>query len=156
MVNLQPHIYFKSLFRYKNTKYDFTTIIYANNKFSILLHLVTFIIVFPTSIYLLIKKRRRLKRDKKKYSLKPYYVAKVQVQACNLELLLNDIPIFNYSVTGGMSNEIPLNSYILESGNQILKIRLTPISNHQKLTKQVDFSIDLGYSNVVNENTLDK
>lgn len=100
--------------------------------------------------------KNEILKDKKKYSLKPYYVAKVQVQACNLELLLNDIPIFNYSVTGGMSNEIPLNSYILESGNQILKIRLTPISNHQKLSKQVDFSIDLGYSNVVNENTLDK
>lgn len=98
--------------------------------------------------------KKEISDNKKVYKVKPYYTVKLQIQACNFELLLNDIPVFSYSVKGGMTNEIPLNSYILKSGAQNLKIKLTPINNQSNLSKQVDVSLDFGFSNVVGENGL--
>ncbi|HEX8017735.1 MAG TPA: hypothetical protein VF465_21085 [Flavobacterium sp.] len=96
--------------------------------------------------------KKEILNNKKTYAEKPYYTVKLQVQACNFELLLNDIPVFSYSVKGGMTNEIPLNSYILKSGRQYLKIKLTPINNQLKLSEQVDLSLDLGHSSIIGEN----
>lgn len=85
---------------------------------------------------------------------KPYYVAKLQVQACYYEVFLNEIPVFAYGVKGGISNEIPLNTCILASGKQILKIRLTPMFNNLQLSNQIDLSIDFGYNEIVGEKNL--
>jgi len=98
--------------------------------------------------------KKEILDNKKTYKVKPYYTIKLQIQACDFELLLNDIPVFSYSVKGGMTNEIPLNCYILKSGEQNLKIKLTPISNQPQLSEQIDLSFDLGYNNIVGENSL--
>lgn len=98
--------------------------------------------------------KKEILDNKKTYTVKPYYNVKLQIQACDFELLLNDIPVFSYSVKSGMTNEIPLNCYILKSGEQNLKIKLTPISNQLNLSEQVDLSLDLGYNNIIGESSL--
>ncbi|WP_239457907.1 hypothetical protein [Flavobacterium nitrogenifigens] len=98
--------------------------------------------------------KKEILDNKKTYTAKPYYTVKLQIQACDFELLLNDIPVFSYSVKSGMTNEIPLNCYILKSGEQNLKIKLTPIINQLNLSEQVDLSLDLGYNNIIGESSL--
>ncbi len=100
--------------------------------------------------------KKEILDNAKTYKIRPYYTIKLQIQACDFELLLNDIPVFNYSVKGGMTNEIPLNCYILKSGEQNLKIKLTPISNQLQLSQQIDLSFDVGYNNIVGEKSLDQ
>jgi len=124
-------------------------------------HIIYFLLLFiPLKIYSQTNKinmeliKKEILDNKKTYTAKPYYSVKLQIQACNFELLLNDIPVFSYSVKGGMTNEIPLNSYILKSGKQNLKIKLTPINNQLRLSEQVDLSLDLGHSNIIGENIL--
>jgi hypothetical protein len=124
-------------------------------------HIIYFLLVFiPLNIYSQTNKinmeliKKEILDNKKTYTVKPYYSVKLQIQACNFELLLNDIPVFSYNVKGGMTNEIPLNSYILKSGKQYLKIKLTPINNQLRLSEQVDLSLDLGHSNIIGENIL--
>lgn len=124
-------------------------------------HIIYFLVLFiPLKICSQTNKtnmeliKKEILDNKKTYTAKPYYTVKLQIQACNFELLLNDIPVFIYSVKGGMTNEIPLNSYILKSGEQNLKIKLTPINNQLNLSEEVDFSLDLGYNNIVGENGL--
>lgn len=124
-------------------------------------HIIYFLVLFiPLKIYSQTNKinmeliKKEILDNKKTYTVKPYYTVKLQMQACNFELLLNDLPVFSYSVRGGMTNEIPLNSYILKSGKQNLKIKLTPINNQLKLSEQVDLSLDIGYSNIIGENGL--
>ncbi|MCD9856804.1 hypothetical protein LUD75_18920 [Epilithonimonas sp. JDS] len=85
---------------------------------------------------------------------KPYYTAKIQIQACYYEVFLNDIPIFSYGAKGGISNEIPLNNSILSSGKQTLKIRLTPMFNQPQLNEQVDLVLNYGYNELIGENKL--
>ncbi|AJW62530.1 hypothetical protein VO54_01044 [Elizabethkingia miricola] len=88
-------------------------------------------------------------KNKKMDIQKPYYTAKLQVQACYYEVFLNDIPVFSYGVKGGMTNEIPLNTCILTSGKQLLKIRLSPMFNNMQLNANTDLSVDFGYSEVI-------
>ncbi|OMQ09519.1 hypothetical protein [[Flexibacter] sp. ATCC 35103] len=122
-------------------------------------HIIYFLILFiPLKIYSQTNKinmeliKKEILDNKNTYSVKPYYTVKLQIQACNFELLLNDIPVLSYSVKSGMTNEIPLNPYILKSGKQNLKIKLTPINDQLKLSEQIDLSLDLGYNNIIDEN----
>jgi hypothetical protein len=48
-----------------------------------------------------------------------------------------------------MTNEIPLNTCILTSGKQLLKIRLSPMFNNMQLNANTDLSVDFGYSEVI-------
>ena len=90
----------------------------------------------------------------KKYDNKPYYIVKIQAQACYYEILLNDILVVSYGASGGISNELPLNYYILKSGKQLLKIRLSPMFSNLKLSKQVDFNLNVGFNNITGEKIL--
>ena len=72
-----------------------------------------------------------------------YYIAKIQAQACFYELFLNDIPVSSFGVIGGISSDVTLNTSILKSGNQVLKIRLKPMKNNLILSKQADFFIKI-------------
>ncbi|WP_445712172.1 hypothetical protein [Flavobacterium sp.] len=100
------------------------------------------------------KMEEEILNNQKKYSEKPYYTAKIQAQACYYEIFINEIPIFSFGAAGGISNEIPLNYEILKSGKQILKVRLVPMFNKLQLDKQIDFSINVGFNNIIGEKTL--
>lgn len=89
-----------------------------------------------------------------KYDEKPYYILKIQAQACFLDIFINNIPVFSIAAQGGISNEIPINYEILKSGKQNLKIRLTPLFNKTKLSKEIELDVDAGFYMVQGERNL--
>jgi hypothetical protein len=99
--------------------------------------------------------KQELIYSQKHYNEKPYYKVKVHLQACFYELFLNDIPVFSYGAKGGITNETPLNFYILKTGKQKLRIRLTPMFNNIQLSEQVDLTVELGFNNIIGEKNLD-
>jgi len=54
------------------------------------------------------------------------YQATIYASDCAFELYVNDLPVFKHITGRGMSTTIPINTKILESGKQALKIKVFP------------------------------
>ena len=56
---------------------------------------------------------------------RPYYLINVKSSAVNFDIRVNDLPLLKFfEKSGGMNMEFPINTGILESGDQILTIKL--------------------------------
>ncbi|WP_147243824.1 hypothetical protein [Pedobacter miscanthi] len=62
----------------------------------------------------------------KRYADEPLYYIYVNHEQCFFQVLVNDIPVFNYFEDGGIMSPIILNNYISHSGKQTITYKLYP------------------------------
>ena len=63
---------------------------------------------------------------------KNYYALSLSSNGCNFEILVNDVPVYRYFEMGGATGMYPLNSKILKSGEQRIKVKLYPVKGHEE------------------------
>lgn len=61
-----------------------------------------------------------------------YYAVSFMSNGCNFEIWVNDLKVTEYFDSGGFSGMAPINSYILKSGQQRIKVRLFPVKGHEE------------------------
>ncbi|SFW70307.1 hypothetical protein SAMN02927921_03449 [Sinomicrobium oceani] len=70
----------------------------------------------------------------KKYK-EPYYLVEFNSSICNFEIFINDLPAFIHNTGGIISSHYPINHLILESGKQIISVRILPLKGETSLRK---------------------
>ncbi|PAM92658.1 hypothetical protein B4N84_21220 [Flavobacterium sp. IR1] len=65
-----------------------------------------------------------------------YYELDCSALMCYFEVLINDVCVFSLNVDGQASMDIPINSGILEKGEQNIEIRMFPLSGKTELHKE--------------------
>ncbi|CAD0003823.1 hypothetical protein [Flavobacterium salmonis] len=65
-----------------------------------------------------------------------YYELDCSALMCYFEVLINDVCVFSLNVDGQASMDIPINSGILEKGEQNIEIRVLPLSGGKELHKE--------------------
>lgn len=61
-----------------------------------------------------------------------YYAVSFASNGCNFEIWVNGLKVAEYFDSGGFSGMVPINSYILKSGQQRIKVRLFPVKGHEE------------------------
>lgn len=61
-----------------------------------------------------------------------YYAVSFMSNGCNFEIWVNDLKVAEYFDSGGFSGMAPINSYLLKSGQQRIKVRLFPVKGHEE------------------------
>lgn len=54
----------------------------------------------------------------------PFYELEIKTANCNIEILLNDLPVFSHYENDGMAVDYPINDAILSSGRQSIELRI--------------------------------
>lgn len=72
--------------------------------------------------------------------IEPYYQIDFNAVACKFEASINDVNLLSYTVEGQVGTLLPLNSGILKSGPQQLKIKVLPIEGQPQLHPEAAFS----------------
>lgn len=98
------------------------------------------------------------------FSLRPYYSVDFENgnSGCQFEILINDIPVFSkIGIQGGVTSSAPINSCILKSGKQKLKIKLYPNVGKENIKvshKNISpFNLNISYrKDAWNENNLNE
>ncbi|WP_123966616.1 hypothetical protein [Chryseobacterium phosphatilyticum] len=62
----------------------------------------------------------------KHYKKEPLYYIYIDHEQCFFDILVNDIPAFQYFKDGGIMSQVTLNNYIAKSGKQKITYRLYP------------------------------
>lgn len=70
--------------------------------------------------------REVIKQSVSDYKQYPNYSVQVDKGGCRVQLIGNNIPLFTNLESGGFSALVPFNANILQSGEQILKIKIYP------------------------------
>ena len=65
-----------------------------------------------------------------------YYELDCSALMCYFEVRINDVCVFSLNVDGQASMDIPINSGILEKGEQDIEIRMSPIAGGKELHKE--------------------
>ncbi|WP_433778183.1 hypothetical protein [Flavobacterium anhuiense] len=65
-----------------------------------------------------------------------YYELDCSALMCYFEVRINDVCVFSLNVDGQASMDIPINSGILEKGEQDIEIRVLPLSGDKELHKE--------------------
>jgi len=65
-----------------------------------------------------------------------YYELDSSALMCYFEVLINDVCVFSLNVEGQATMDIPINSGILEKGEQNIEIRMLPLSGTTELHKE--------------------
>lgn len=65
-----------------------------------------------------------------------YYELDCSALMCYFEVRINDVCVFSLNVDGQASMDIPINSGILEKGEQDIEIRVSPLSGGKELHKE--------------------
>lgn len=68
----------------------------------------------------------------KRFPKEPLYYIYVDHEQCFFEILVNDIPAFQYFQDGGIMSPINLNNYIAKSGKQKITYRLYPQTEREQ------------------------
>lgn len=63
---------------------------------------------------------------------KNFYALSFSSNGCNFRILVNDVLVIDFFDTGGGTGMTPINSSILKSGIQRLKIELYPVKGHEE------------------------
>ncbi|WP_293952515.1 hypothetical protein [Sphingobacterium sp. UBA7855] len=85
----------------------------------------------------------------KHFPIQPLYYIYIDHEQCFFEILVNDIPAFQYFQDGGIMSPITLNNYIAKSGKQKITYRLYPQTERehgegfQQLTPFTRFNLTL-------------
>ncbi|AND63137.1 hypothetical protein AX766_01210 [Flavobacterium covae] len=75
---------------------------------------------------------------------KPYYHIKVKSSGVNFDIRINDLPIFRFfGESGGTNIEYPINTGILETGEQILTIKILPIKGKKIIAPENTFTLEI-------------
>ncbi|MCW3161095.1 hypothetical protein [Chryseobacterium oryctis] len=76
-----------------------------------------------------------LYKDVKNYDQRINYHADIFIGGCNFEVFINDFPVFKYygPGNGAITTSIPINSAILNKGQQTWKIKVFPIHNIKEI-----------------------
>ncbi|RAV30760.1 hypothetical protein [Sinomicrobium soli] len=74
---------------------------------------------------------------------KPFYRLKFSSRACNFNIRINDIPVFNYHDTGMISTQYPINHLILNSGEQKISMYLYPQAGQQALNEHSSLNMEI-------------
>jgi len=83
---------------------------------------------------------------------KPYYTIQINSGSCNFEIRANDMPVWQYLYDdGGISINVPLNAFIIESGIQDISVKIFPRKGEEKLTKYAYLEIEVRKYNDVND-----
>ncbi len=90
--------------------------------------------------------KEKILRAIKAYSSRPYYVLRLGAEACQYTVLLNGIPVTTLATRGGVSNEVPLNNYILKTGRQALSVEIRSVLPNKPLQPPASFSAEVGFS----------
>lgn len=82
------------------------------------------------------------------FTTRPLYQIKVKSSGVNFDIRINDFPIFRFfGKSGGTNIEYPINNAILNSGKQILTIKIYPIKGTKKILPTNTFSLVLNKKN---------
>lgn len=91
-------------------------------------------------------------KNVKKYVDNPSYTLHINSTAgCTFELLVNDLPVYEFYDSGNCTGSIPINENLVKSGIQKLKIRITPpVNENFDMAKEIDlakivFKININY-----------
>ncbi len=71
---------------------------------------------------------------------KPFYLLKVELFGCVYYLFVNDILVLSSRKGKGISSRIPINQY-LNSGKNLIEIKLSPLPGELSLDKRTEFAI---------------
>jgi len=83
-------------------------------------------------------------KDIPQYKERPYYTMQIGGGNCNFEIRVNDMSVWQHlRERGGISTNVPLNAYILESGIQEISIKIFPRKGETQLTKYANLSIEI-------------
>lgn len=79
-----------------------------------------------------------------KFSNRPYYQINLKSSAVNFDIRINDLPLLKFfEKSGGLNMEFPINTGILESGEQILTIKVYPLKGNNMILPNSYFSLEL-------------
>lgn len=74
---------------------------------------------------------------------KNYYAISFASNGCNFEVLVNDVPVYRYFKEGGATGSYPINSWILKSGEQKIKVKLYPVRGHEEKGINAEYPLGL-------------
>lgn len=63
---------------------------------------------------------------------KNYYTVSFSSNGCNFRILINDVSVVDFFDSGAGTGMAPINSSILKSGTQRLKVQLYPVKGHEE------------------------
>jgi hypothetical protein len=70
---------------------------------------------------------------------RPLYNLEIKAFHCSIELLINDVLVFNhFEEKGSIWVDWPVNQFILDKGTQNFEIRILPYSNQKTLSEKVE------------------
>ena len=70
---------------------------------------------------------------------KPYYIIDFNAVNCFIDIRVNDVPVYSSNINGQRSTIIPINSPILESGNQQVSYNVLPLLGEFSLKENTFF-----------------
>lgn len=65
----------------------------------------------------------------------PFYELEIKIANCNIELLINDIPVFSHYENGSIAVDYPINDAILSSGKQSIEVNILSGLEHKNISK---------------------
>ncbi|HEX8576791.1 MAG TPA: hypothetical protein VF677_10910 [Flavobacterium sp.] len=78
------------------------------------------------------------------FNKRPYYQVKVKSSGVNFDIRINDLPVFRFfGESGGTNMEYPINTGILESGEQILTVKILPVKGRKLILPENTFSLEI-------------
>lgn len=84
-----------------------------------------------------------IQKNKNYKSEQPYYQIDFNAVACQFEIRVNDIYIFNFTTSGQTSTLLPLNTGIYQKGKQQLTVRVLPLPSQKALNVNAEFKYDI-------------
>lgn len=65
----------------------------------------------------------------------PFYELEIKTANCNIEILINNIPIFSYYENGSIAVDYPINDAILNSGKQSIEVKILSATEQENIFK---------------------
>lgn len=65
----------------------------------------------------------------------PFYELEIKTANCNIEIVINNIPVFSHYENGSIAVDYPINDAILSSGTQILELKIFSVSDFENISK---------------------
>lgn len=65
----------------------------------------------------------------------PFYELEIKTANCNIEIIINDLPIFSHYENGSIALDYPINNTILSSGKQFVEVRILSADDQLKISQ---------------------
>lgn len=75
----------------------------------------------------------------------PYYLVDFNSSICNFEIYINDMPAFIHNEGGSIASHYPINHFILESGQQNIKLKVLPLKGETDLREDASLEIKVHF-----------